>query len=174
MCAAPGSKTFQLLEALHSGSRPGQTPPGFVVANDADFMRCNLLTHQTKRVCSPCLMVTNHDASRFPAYLAGEPTPCGGEVEVAGDGASAPAHAVAGTPLRGGRKPQRYRVRFDRILADVPCSGDGTLRKSPDIWRKWNISGGNSLHPIQLRIAMHGAKLLEVGGCRSPGSWKMG
>ena len=46
MCAAPGSKTVQLLEALHSG---GEAPTGFVVANDADFKRCNLLTHQVGR-----------------------------------------------------------------------------------------------------------------------------
>ena len=43
MCAAPGSKTFQLLEALHATSA---TPAGLVVANDADAQRCNLLTHQ--------------------------------------------------------------------------------------------------------------------------------
>lgn len=75
MCAAPGSKTLQLLEALHSSSGPGaaasfdpvlRTPTGFVVANDADFKRCNLLQHQTKRVCSPCLVVTNHSAEQFP------------------------------------------------------------------------------------------------------------
>ncbi len=45
MCAAPGSKTFQLLEALHATSA---TPPGLVVANDADAQRCNLLTHQAR------------------------------------------------------------------------------------------------------------------------------
>ena len=65
MCAAPGSKTQQLLEALHSGGCDSM-PSGFVVANDADFKRCNLLTHQTKRVCSPCLMVTNHSGEQFP------------------------------------------------------------------------------------------------------------
>lgn len=43
MCAAPGSKTFQLLEALHAHSN---TPTGVVIANDADAQRCNLLTHQ--------------------------------------------------------------------------------------------------------------------------------
>lgn len=45
MCAAPGSKTFQLLEALHASSA---TPPGLVIANDADAQRCNLLTHQVQ------------------------------------------------------------------------------------------------------------------------------
>ena len=47
MCAAPGSKTFQLLEALHAASA---TPPGLVIANDADAQRCNLLTHQVPDV----------------------------------------------------------------------------------------------------------------------------
>lgn len=54
-------------------------------------------------------------------------------------------------------------LRFDRILADVPCSGDGTMRKSPDIWRRWSVSSGNCLHPLQLRIALHGARLMRVG-----------
>ena len=49
MCAAPGSKTFQLLEAIHSGPDPAALPTGLVVANDADLKRCNLLVHQTKR-----------------------------------------------------------------------------------------------------------------------------
>ena len=31
---------------------------------------------------------------------------------------------------------------FDRILCDVPCSGDGTLRKAPDLWRRWGPSMG--------------------------------
>ena len=65
MCAAPGSKTQQLLEALHSGGGDSM-PAGFVVANDSDHKRCNLLTHQTKRVCSPCLIVTNHGGEQFP------------------------------------------------------------------------------------------------------------
>jgi len=33
--------------------------------------------------------------------------------------------------------PIPHELRFDRILADVPCSGFGTLRKNPDLkWRR--------------------------------------
>lgn len=37
-------------------------------------------------------------------------------------------------------------MKFDRILCDVPCSGDGTLRKNLDVWMKWNTANGASLH----------------------------
>ena len=58
--------------------------------------------------------------------------------------------------------PQEEALRFDRILADVPCSGDGTMRKAPDIWRRWSVATGNGLHLMQLRIALQGCKLLKV------------
>ena len=58
MCAAPESKSFQMLEMLHSG---GTQATGLVVANDSDAKRCNLLAHQTKRMCSPSMLVSNHD-----------------------------------------------------------------------------------------------------------------
>jgi 16S rRNA C967 or C1407 C5-methylase (RsmB/RsmF family) len=37
------------------------------------------------------------------------------------------------------------------------------MRKSPDIWSRWSVSGGNGLHMMQLRIALQGARLLKVG-----------
>ena len=130
MCAAPGSKTSQLLEMLHAASGEA-TPRGVVVANDASLQRANLLTHQCKRSHSPALIVTNHQAQLWPI-------------------------------LYDGKKGKK--LRFDRILADVPCSGDGTLRKSPDLWKKWNASSGVDLHSLQLEIATHALRLLEVGG----------
>ena len=96
MCAAPGSKTSQLVEMLHSdeGKAPGIIifcvfvtlvilkfwylfVEGLVIANDSNNKRCYLLTHQLKRLPSPNLIITNHDASLMPNFHI--PTPGGGK-----------------------------------------------------------------------------------------------
>ncbi|XP_068154387.1 tRNA (cytosine(34)-C(5))-methyltransferase [Drosophila tropicalis] len=134
MCAAPGSKTAQLIEALHAAPEDHRIPPGFVLANDVDNNRCYMLVHQAKRLNSPCLLVTNHDSSVFPNLIRTQ-----------SDGS-------------------KSILKFDKILCDVPCSGDGTLRKNPDIWMKWNLAQAYNLHGIQYRIVRRGAEMLEVGG----------
>lgn len=53
---------------------------------------------------------------------------------------------------------------FDRVLADVPCSGDGTMRKNPSIWNKWGVGDGIGLHKLQLDILMRGLSMLKQGG----------
>ncbi|XP_010472227.1 PREDICTED: tRNA (cytosine(34)-C(5))-methyltransferase [Camelina sativa] len=143
MCAAPGSKTFQLLEIIHEASEPGSLPKGLVVANDVDFKRSNLLIHQTKRMCTSNLIVTNHEGQQFPGCRLNK-----SRASEKGISESMPINQLA----------------FDRVLCDVPCSGDGTLRKAPDIWRKWNSGMGNGLHSLQIILAMRGLSLLKVGG----------
>jgi hypothetical protein len=55
-------------------------------------------------------------------------------------------------------------VKFDRVVCDVPCSGDATLRKNADKWLRWNTAMGVGHHGQQLRILMRGLALLTCGG----------
>ncbi|KAI1133582.1 S-adenosyl-L-methionine-dependent methyltransferase [Nemania abortiva] len=168
LCAAPGSKSAQLLEMIHSGEEarirkfmesfgeetalPGNEQEdvdptedstddgratGLLIANDVEYKRCHMLVHQLKRLSSPNLIVTNHDATLFPP-LRISPDPA---------------------------KPNAPRyLKFDRILADVPCSGDGTLRKNIDLWKYWQPGNALGLHATQSRILVRALQMLKVGG----------
>lgn len=94
MCAAPGSKTIQILEYLH---RDGMQNQGFLVANDTDMKRAYMLTYQAKRLNTPSLFVVNNDARFLPNLKIDN---------------------------------NNKNMKYDRILCDVPCCGDGTFRKN--------------------------------------------
>ncbi|CAD0115408.1 unnamed protein product [Aureobasidium uvarum] len=171
LCAAPGSKSAQLVEMLHAGeesrirkatkqyqdekadptaaadetvegndwSDDGRAT-GLLVANDVNYQRAQMLVHQVKRLNSPNLIVTNHDATMFPS------------IELPSD------------PVPEGQKKQGKWLKFDRILADVPCSGDGTCRKNPNIWKDWIPGNGLGLYITQVRILVRAIQMLKVGG----------
>ncbi|PIO69985.1 hypothetical protein TELCIR_08171 [Teladorsagia circumcincta] len=64
MCAAPGSKTAQLIEMMHENT---PTPSGMLIANDVDKKRCYMLIHQTlKRFHTSNCVVICEDAARMP------------------------------------------------------------------------------------------------------------
>jgi len=65
MCAAPGSKTAQIMEALNPHTAP---TTGLLIANDADAKRCHMLVHQTGRMPSIGLGVTCNDAGQSHAH----------------------------------------------------------------------------------------------------------
>jgi 16S rRNA C967 or C1407 C5-methylase (RsmB/RsmF family) len=44
------------------------------------------------------------------------------------------------------------------------CSGDGTIRKEPEIWQKWTAKDGVEMHSLQLKLLTRGLALLRVGG----------
>lgn len=144
MCAAPGSKTCQILEVVgglpkndqcgHNGDGSAVEPTGYVVANDSDPKRAYMLVTQLRRMNSPSVFVTSCDGRFFPIL---------------------DDKSVRGTNKEG---------MFDRVLCDVPCSGDGTMRKNPGIWKHWNQLGSLAIHPLQLEIALRGARLTRVGG----------
>lgn len=212
MCASPGSKTAQLLEALHTGEldpailarldvAAGLTTAsvaadgsssagaagtgagaggevdwvgldghpaasGFVVANDNEPRRAYLLTHQTGRLGSSGIIVTCHDAQEFPRIGAFAPPGSRGASSAAAAAASSPAGAgAAGAEASGvASGTLAHAPPFDRVLCDVPCSGDGTARKNVDVLPKWSPASGALLHPLQVQIGMRGLQLLKPGG----------
>lgn len=54
--------------------------------------------------------------------------------------------------------------KFDKIVADVPCSGLGVIRRKPDI--KWNTKEEDieELTQIQYKILVNASKYLKKGG----------
>lgn len=177
LCAAPGSKAAQLIEMVHGGEEAriqevvlglanrndttaesgGEDPvpvqegaytsdlsddgrtTGLLIANDADHKRAHMLIHQMKRLNSPNLIVTNHDATMFPSIR------------------------LSSNSSRDGSSRVKY-LKFDRILADVPCSGDGTCRKNPGVWKDWSPGNGLGLFVTQVRILVRALQMLKVGG----------
>ncbi|CDS09206.1 hypothetical protein LRAMOSA10566 [Lichtheimia ramosa] len=134
MCAAPGSKTAQIIEAVHANDQLNELPKGLVVANDADYRRSHMLVHQSKRLQSACFMATNHKAQQLPTV-----------------------HVL-------NENGEKEGWQFDRVLCDVPCSGDGTLRKNEGIWNDWRPSNALGLHRTQVQIFLRGAQLTKLGG----------
>tara|TARA_Y100000310_G_C20685077_1_gene818459 strand:- start:1521 stop:2516 length:996 start_codon:yes stop_codon:yes gene_type:complete len=59
---------------------------------------------------------------------------------------------------------KKTNFRFDKILVDAPCSGEGTLRKSPKTFLMWNINMINKIASTQRKLAESALKLLKVGG----------
>lgn len=145
LCAAPGSKTSQVMEELDlkaaatrgsgaysSNSSGGGGGGGFTVANDASEKRGYLLVHQLQRLGLDNAAVTCHLGQDFPGlYENGE---------------------------------LRKTNVFDRVICDVPCSGDGTIRKNKNLWRQWALGSPLTLYKVQLELALRAAALLKTGG----------
>ena len=149
LCASPGNKTSQAVDMLYTNvdgreviiNDSPRFPEGFCIANEFDPKRAYILAHrcrETLRHRSASLAVACHNATKFPN--------------------------VSVLKFAGRDGQSQHRGVYDRIICDVPCSGDGTLRKDLKVWKTWHPSYGISLHPLQLRIAKRGVALLKVGG----------
>jgi 16S rRNA (cytosine967-C5)-methyltransferase len=74
--------------------------------------------------------------------------------------AAAPAFAAAAAPAANAGGPRG----FDRVVADLPCTGTGTLRRHPEL--KWRISESEigRLSQQALRLLAGVAPLVRPGG----------
>ena len=126
---------IQASAAIDKGKSNKEPVKGFVVANDADPKRAFMLTHQMNRLNTANIVITNHQAQVFPELR-----------------------------YKDCKVGEDRRVRYDRIVCDVPCSSDAAIRKIPTKWAKWNTKDSQSLHPLQIQILQRGIELLKVGG----------
>jgi len=55
-------------------------------------------------------------------------------------------------------------IRFDKVLVDAPCSGEGTLRSSPKTFLMWNLKTIEYFGRQQRTLASNALKLLKDGG----------
>lgn len=182
MCASPGSKTAQMLLELGrwkkrpaaaaaaaaakvvvgdndgnndddggdgvSAAEGGARFPfdylsaGCIVANELDTSRANMLVFQVKRLRQlfPFAVFTNHDARYFPQLT------------------------LTKVPTGDSSTPQTSVMKFDKILCDVVCSGDGTVRKAPFLVKRWSPLEAMTLQRVQIQIALRACHLLAVGG----------
>ena len=139
MCAAPGSKTSQILELFAAEKKLGSLETlltGGVVANDMNKKRAYMLTHQLKRVPNPGMAVINHEGQFIPTIY---------------------------NDTADGRKFDR-RILFDKVLVDAPCSGDGAIRKLPERWKLWKTDDAFDLHKVQVECLKRAIQLTKPGG----------
>lgn len=54
--------------------------------------------------------------------------------------------------------------QINKILIDVPCSGEGTIRGTPKTLQMWNVKKIFSLSRIQKNLLINAIKLLKSGG----------
>ena len=140
MCAAPGSKTSQILEMLSidfERNREANLAKGIievqggVVANDMSLKRASMLTHRVKLINTTGMAVINHQGQNIPDIQD---------------------------------SVTKESILYDKVMVDVPCSGDGAIRKLPSRWRKWNSKDGMELHPVQIKLLERAIQLTKVGG----------
>jgi len=61
-------------------------------------------------------------------------------------------------------KLKEQGLKFDKILLDAPCSGEGTMRSSPKTCLMWNLNTIKSLSKLQKKLFQKAFEILKEGG----------
>lgn len=66
---------------------------------------------------------------------------------------------------RGEKLGEKYPEYFDKVLLDVPCSGEGRfLINNPKTYRDWSIKKVNNLVKLQKKLLISACKALKKNG----------
>lgn len=117
LCAAPGSKTSQLMDMM--GNR------GTLYANEPNLPRLKGLVFNLDKMNAVNAAVIQQKGEVLSKYF------------------------------------DNY---FDKILADVPCSGLGILQKKEEVNNWWNVKQAEGLAELQFKLLVAAIKMLKPGG----------
>ena len=59
---------------------------------------------------------------------------------------------------------KKNNIKFDKVLIDAPCSGEGTLRSTPKTYLMWNPKTIKSLSRIQKQLVKNAIEILKPNG----------
>jgi 16S rRNA (cytosine1407-C5)-methyltransferase len=139
MCAAPGGKTMQLIEAV--------VPEGNVVACDVDAERLTRLYRNADSLVPNDLRylldVRVGDSRKFSVWENEEDIRKMTELE----------------------RSRIFKRQFDKILLDAPCSGEGIISLgTPTTYRHWSLKSVQKCARIQRQLLENAFHLLKPGG----------
>jgi 16S rRNA C967 or C1407 C5-methylase (RsmB/RsmF family) len=133
-CASPGSKTTQMAAIMDNN--------GLLVANDSSFGRTKPLMFNLEKCGVKNCHITNYDIRRF------------GEIKIS----HRSRHSRSPTALFSSKS------KFDVILLDVPCSGEGTLMDNPKALPLWSETRIRKLSRMQKEMIIKAYDMLIPGG----------
>eukprot|EP00873_Tetraselmis_striata_P004597 jgi/Tetstr1/424861/TSEL_001491.t1 len=171
LCASPGSKTGQLLEAVRPfASQQGEGPQAGLLESSEEegglWEAADRSRVRDRARAGGGLVVANDldRTDRIPVLV--QRLSCRPKHERAGlvvcclPGEALPTPRFPSASLPAGSHDRGY----DRVLVDAPCSGDGTIRKAADVLRRWSPEPGLKLHAVQLALLRHALEITREGG----------
>lgn len=175
LCAAPGSKTLHALDEMLNGGWTSAACEGVLIANEKDRVKATqTLPARLKRYHAPNALCVRCDATQWPRlytqpFDTQEEKNLEAKQEAEEEGKKCRKEegsrrgcqeVVPGSGVDGGWG----ELRFNRVICDVPCSGDGTIRKEPSVATTWSSKYVESLVPTQVSLLRRGLELLSPGG----------
>lgn len=135
---------------------------GLVVANELEFSRTYTLTNNMKAGLGECLlgntMVINHPAQFLPDLKFNV------DIDIDIDGGSKDANSFSELLKQSHHRTAELKLKQNKILCDVPCTGDGAIRKCPNRWWEFKAKDGQGISALQYCILERGFNLLVPDG----------
>lgn len=159
MCAAPGSKTLHALDEMLAGGWTPEACRGVLIASEKDRVKATqTLPARLKRYHAPNVLCVRCDGTQWPRLYT-QPLQ-----QPRATTTTTTTNTNTASDSTSGSASSWEEVRFDRVICDVPCSGDGTVRKEPSISMTWSAGYVKSLVPTQIALLRRAVELLAVGG----------